>query len=118
MTWMSKVRVIELEHVCTLLTTRTDQEWLDALNAERKKEQLDKITYEAFEIVMDRLEKEWFDLVCDDSSSFLILTCPVRRRKISRNPTWPCLQRTPLVQSVTTRKERIPMPSFSAMGAT
>ncbi|KAF8475395.1 PHD-zinc-finger like domain-containing protein [Russula ochroleuca] len=39
-----------------------DQEWLDALNAERKKEQLDKISYEAFEIVMDRLEKEWFDL--------------------------------------------------------
>ncbi|KAH9987165.1 PHD-zinc-finger like domain-containing protein [Russula compacta] len=39
-----------------------DQEWLDALNFERKKEQLDKISYEAFEIVMDRLEKEWFDL--------------------------------------------------------
>lgn len=39
-----------------------DQEWLDALNADRKKEQLDKISYEAFEIVMDRLEKEWFDL--------------------------------------------------------
>lgn len=39
-----------------------DQEWLDALNAERKKEQLDKISFEAFEIVMDRLEKEWFDL--------------------------------------------------------
>ncbi|KAI0294314.1 hypothetical protein B0F90DRAFT_1757461 [Multifurca ochricompacta] len=39
-----------------------DQDWLDALNAERKKEQLDKISYEAFEIVMDRLEKEWFDL--------------------------------------------------------
>ncbi|KAI9440789.1 hypothetical protein H4582DRAFT_1939406 [Lactarius indigo] len=39
-----------------------DQEWLDSLNADRKKEQLDKISYEAFEIVMDRLEKEWFDL--------------------------------------------------------
>ncbi|KAH9971755.1 hypothetical protein BGW80DRAFT_1319898 [Lactifluus volemus] len=39
-----------------------DQEWLDALNSERKKEQLDRISYEAFEIVMDRLEKEWFDL--------------------------------------------------------
>ncbi|KAI9451944.1 hypothetical protein BJY52DRAFT_1295769 [Lactarius psammicola] len=39
-----------------------DQEWLDALNTDRKKEQLDKISYEAFEIVMDRLEKEWFDL--------------------------------------------------------
>ncbi|KIY51905.1 hypothetical protein FISHEDRAFT_70399 [Fistulina hepatica ATCC 64428] len=39
-----------------------DKEWLDALNAERKKEQLDKATYELFEIVMDRLEKEWFEL--------------------------------------------------------
>ncbi|KAF8899172.1 PHD-zinc-finger like domain-containing protein [Infundibulicybe gibba] len=39
-----------------------DQEWLDALNAERKKDQLNKVTYEVFEIVMDRLEKEWFDL--------------------------------------------------------
>lgn len=47
-----------------------DQEWLDALNADRKKEQLDKISYEAFEIVMDRLEKEWFDLVSDEIPSF------------------------------------------------
>lgn len=48
------------------MTSQVDQEWLDALNAERKKEQLDKISYEAFEIVMDRLEKEWFDLVGDE----------------------------------------------------
>ena len=41
----------------------SDQEWLDAVNAERWKEQLDKISYEVFEIIMDRLEKEWFDLV-------------------------------------------------------
>ncbi|THH27211.1 hypothetical protein EUX98_g6973 [Antrodiella citrinella] len=39
-----------------------DQAWLEALNADRKKEQLDKISYETFEIIMDRLEKEWFDL--------------------------------------------------------
>ncbi|KAF9454408.1 hypothetical protein P691DRAFT_770607 [Macrolepiota fuliginosa MF-IS2] len=39
-----------------------DQEWLDAINAERRKEQLDKISCELFEIIMDRLEKEWFDL--------------------------------------------------------
>ncbi|KAJ3565446.1 hypothetical protein NP233_g7624 [Leucocoprinus birnbaumii] len=39
-----------------------DQEWLDAINAERRKEQLDKVSCELFEIVMDRLEKEWFDL--------------------------------------------------------
>ncbi|PFH45479.1 hypothetical protein AMATHDRAFT_159553 [Amanita thiersii Skay4041] len=39
-----------------------DQEWLDAVNAERKKEQIDTVSYETFEIIMDRLEKEWFDL--------------------------------------------------------
>ncbi|OJT13488.1 Peregrin [Trametes pubescens] len=39
-----------------------DQEWLDAVNIERKALQLDKISYETFEIIMDRLEKEWFDL--------------------------------------------------------
>ncbi|KXN86201.1 Peregrin [Leucoagaricus sp. SymC.cos] len=39
-----------------------DQEWLDAINVERRKEQLDKVSCELFEIVMDRLEKEWFDL--------------------------------------------------------
>ncbi|KAG8929874.1 nuA3 HAT complex component nto1 [Tulasnella sp. 418] len=40
-----------------------DQEWLDAMNADRKKEQVDQVTYEVFEIIMDRLEKEWFDLM-------------------------------------------------------
>ncbi|KAF7309481.1 Bromodomain containing protein [Mycena indigotica] len=39
-----------------------DQEWLDAVNAERKKEQIDKVSYEVFEVVMDRLDKEWFNL--------------------------------------------------------
>ncbi|EGN97037.1 hypothetical protein SERLA73DRAFT_58213 [Serpula lacrymans var. lacrymans S7.3] len=39
-----------------------DQEWLDALNVERKKDQLNTVSYETLEIVMDRLEKEWFDL--------------------------------------------------------
>ncbi len=60
--------------MCTQPTSHIDQEWLDALNAERKKEQLNKISYEAFEIVMDRLEKEWFDLVCGDASSISALT--------------------------------------------
>ena len=41
-----------------------DREWLESVNADRRKEQLDKVSYEVFEIVMDRLEKEWFDLVC------------------------------------------------------
>lgn len=39
-----------------------DQEWLDAVNVERKKDQLNLVTYETFEIIMDRLEKEYFDL--------------------------------------------------------
>ncbi|KIO16591.1 hypothetical protein M407DRAFT_33754 [Tulasnella calospora MUT 4182] len=44
-----------------------DQEWLDAMNRERKKEQMDQVTYEIFEVIMDRLEKEWFDLVGNPS---------------------------------------------------
>ena len=46
------------------LTLLLDQEWLNAVNLDRKKEQMDQVTPEAFEIIMDRLEKEWFDLVC------------------------------------------------------
>ncbi|GAK67398.1 bromodomain and PHD finger-containing protein 3 isoform X5 [Moesziomyces antarcticus] len=40
-----------------------DQEWLDALNQERRKDGLDTISYETFEIILDQLEKEWFDLM-------------------------------------------------------
>lgn len=47
-----------------ILKRLKDQEWLDAVNLERKHDQLDKVSYETFEIVMDRLEKEWFELVC------------------------------------------------------
>lgn len=43
---------------------RVDQEWLDAVNAERKKDQSGPVSYEAFEIIIDKLEKEWFNLVC------------------------------------------------------
>ena len=39
-----------------------DMEWLDALNAERRREGLDGVSYEFFEILMDQLEKDWFDL--------------------------------------------------------
>jgi NuA3 HAT complex component NTO1 len=42
---------------------RSDQEWLDTVNAERKKDQSGPISYEVFEIIMDKLEKEWFSLV-------------------------------------------------------
>ena len=41
----------------------SDQEWLDAVNGDRKRAGQDRVSYEIFEIIMDRLEKEWFDLV-------------------------------------------------------
>ena len=63
MTWMSKVISLYLLIFIMVKHSGTDQEWLDAVNAERKHDQLDKVTYEVFEIIMDRLEKEWFDLV-------------------------------------------------------
>lgn len=42
---------------------KADKEWLDGVNAERKKEQAAQVSYELFEIIMDKLEKEWFNLV-------------------------------------------------------
>jgi len=51
---------------------RVDQEWLNAVNLDRKKEQMDQVTPEAFEIIMDRLEKEWFDLVCFQTNGALV----------------------------------------------
>ena len=42
----------------------TDKEWLDSVNADRKKDNSNTVSCETFEIIMDRLEKEWFDLVC------------------------------------------------------
>ncbi|KAG6335068.1 hypothetical protein ID866_4028 [Astraeus odoratus] len=39
-----------------------DQEWLDGVNLERKRDQLNLVSPETFEIIMDRLEKEYFDL--------------------------------------------------------
>ncbi|GAA5885518.1 hypothetical protein JCM6882_007449, partial [Rhodosporidiobolus microsporus] len=39
-----------------------DQLWLDAVNADRKKDGQPHISYEVFEIIMDKIEKEWFDL--------------------------------------------------------
>ena len=44
-------------------TPSADQEWLDELNRERKRDSSDQVSYELFEIIVDRLEKEWFDLV-------------------------------------------------------
>ena len=53
--------ITDIQHI--FIVPPADQEWLDAVNLERKKEQLNGVSYETFEIVMDRLEKEWFDLV-------------------------------------------------------
>ena len=65
MTWTNKVlpKLQLLTRELNILHFFQDKEWLDALNAERKKEQLNLVSYETFEIIMDRLEKEWFDLV-------------------------------------------------------
>jgi len=62
MTWTNKVSERDYLPIVARLICCEDQEWLDAVNAERKKEQLNKVSYETFEIIMDRLEKEWFDL--------------------------------------------------------
>ncbi|KAJ7230518.1 bromodomain and PHD finger-containing protein 3, partial [Mycena pura] len=53
---------VDLERQVEYDMDEQDQEWLDAVNKERKKEQLDKVTNELFEVVMDRLDKEWFNL--------------------------------------------------------
>ncbi|KAG8833225.1 nuA3 HAT complex component nto1 [Serendipita sp. 400] len=40
-----------------------DLDWLQALNAERRKEQHGPVSQEIFEVIMDQLEKEWFTLM-------------------------------------------------------
>lgn len=71
-----------------LIIWLADKEWMDAVNAERKKEQLNKVTYETFEVVMDRLEKEWFDLVRGPSSlRVFALIIPYSRQKTFQNQT-------------------------------
>ena len=52
-----------LPYLLDHLSLAVDEEWLNAVNEDRKKNQLDRIDQELFEIMMDRLEKEWFDLV-------------------------------------------------------
>ena len=65
MIWTSKVcfSVSSLPYLLDSLSLDVDEEWLNAVNEDRKKNQLDRIDQELFEIMMDRLEKEWFDLV-------------------------------------------------------
>ena len=62
MTWTSKV-CLTLFVAWRPAQSHIDQEWLDAINIERKKDQINLVAYETFEIIMDRLEKEYFDLV-------------------------------------------------------
>jgi hypothetical protein len=69
-TWIDKLNMTWTSKVCCPFlfgseeySKAKDQDWLDSVNQDRKKEQLDSVTYEAFEIIMDRLEKEWFNLV-------------------------------------------------------
>lgn len=53
----------DMDEQGTLHALTLDQQWLDALNADRRREQLDVVRYEVMEILMDRLEKEWFQLM-------------------------------------------------------
>lgn len=121
MTWTSKVfdSVSAGARPNTYTGVLTDQEWLDAVNQERKAQQLDKISYETFEIIMDRLEKEWFDLVSPhERISHNSPVCDAARSpRTFPSPTWVYHPRIQLVQYATTPKERIPMPSYSVMAA-
>ena len=93
-------------------------EWLDNMNAERKKEQADRVSYEAFEIIMDRLEKDWFDLVRPHRTNpqYLYLNY-ADRQKTSQSQIWQCHLRIRHALSVTTPRERIRTRSYFAMGA-
>lgn len=101
-----------------------DQEWLDALNQERKKEQIGPVSYETFEIVMDQLEKEWFNLVSPPttpSSSSHFSRCNFasfawRSRRRSPNRTWPYPLKIRLVRSATTQREKTRMRLCFVMG--
>lgn len=101
------------------LTPHTDQEWLDAVNQERRKEQLNGVTYETFEIVMDRLEKEWFDLVRASNPPLpfhmsQLNHISICRRRTFLNQIWPCPLKTLPVPFAMIRKARTAMRSYSA----
>jgi Enhancer of polycomb-like len=96
----------------------TDKAWLDAVNAERKKEQVDAVSYEAFEVIMDRLEKEWFDLVRCSYSPRVYANCTLDRQNTFQNPTLHCHLKTRRVLYATILRARTAMLSSSAMAAT
>jgi hypothetical protein len=95
----------------------SDQEWLDNVNIERRKDQSGAISYEAFEIIMDKLEKEWFDLVslALRLSKGVLITL---RSSVFLNLLRICQLKTQCVPSAMTGKERTRMQSSSAMAVT
>jgi hypothetical protein len=117
MTWMNKVLLQDGLQNYFLRTFRVDMEWLDSVNAERKKEQGDRVSCETFEIIMDRLEKDWFDLVrsCLCILQFSYLNCTDRQR-ICRSQIWLCHPRIRRAQFATTRRERTRMQLCFVMG--
>lgn len=92
-------------------------EWLDNMNAERKKEQADRVSYETFEIIMDRLEKDWFDLVRPiiPGSQYLYLNY-ADRQKTSPSQIWQCRLRIRHAPSATIQRGRTRMRSYFVMG--
>ena len=94
-------------------------EWLDNMNAERKKEQADRVSCETFEIIMDRLEKDWFDLVRfplhNSLHSYLNYT---DRQRTCPSRIWQCHRRIRHAPFATTRRERTQMRSCFVMGVT
>jgi hypothetical protein len=97
---------------------RVDMEWLDSVNAERKKEQGDRVSCETFEIIMDRLEKDWFDLVrlyCTHLPGLYLNSAD--RQRICPSRIWQCHLRILRVLFATTRRVRTRTQSCFVMAA-
>lgn len=95
-----------------------DQEWLDAVNTERRNDQLNKVSYETFEIIMDKLEKEWFDLVRTRLRGVAGILSHSPRPRIFPNQTWRSPPKTRHAPSAMMLKGRTAMLSSSVTGAT
>ena len=93
-------------------------EWLDGVNAERKKEQADRVSCEVFEVIMDRLEKDWFDLVRSGHAliRFSRLNFADRQRTFPSR-IWQCHLRIRRARFATTRRVRTRTRSCFVMGA-
>ena len=113
---MSKVGPGEVPEDACSPKFRIDMEWLDDVNAERKKEQADRVSCETFEIIMDRLEKDWFDLVRLSHIALIPYLNFADRQRTYPSRTWQCHRRIQLVPFVMTRRARTRTRSFFAMG--